>query len=177
MEMKIYVANLAAYVSGHHVGGWIDLPMDEVELKKKIGAILNAWNDGYTPSEECAIHDYELPFSISEYTSPYKVNEWAEIIANSHVEPEVLKAILGIFPSSVEEGLSKIENGEYTVFDDCDTMSDVAYMVMEESGQLEAEGLSDVFINHFDYESYGNELDTCGTYVYCGNDKYVEIHQ
>lgn len=59
-EMRIYIANLGKYNEGELVGAWFTPPVDFEEVKERIGL-----NDEY---EEYAIHDYELPFEIDEYT-------------------------------------------------------------------------------------------------------------
>ena len=59
-EMRIYIANLGKYNEGELVGAWFTPPVDFEEVKERISL-----NDEY---EEYAIHDYELPFEIDEYT-------------------------------------------------------------------------------------------------------------
>lgn len=70
--MRIYVANLAKYNDGHLVGLWIDLPTDTEHLQKQITSILGS-------DEEYAIHDYEAPFNIPEYSDPFQLNQIAEL--------------------------------------------------------------------------------------------------
>ena len=65
-EMRIYIANLGKYNEGELVGAWFTPPVDFEEVKERIGL-----NDEY---EEYAIHDYELPFEIDEYTPVDEVN-------------------------------------------------------------------------------------------------------
>ena len=60
-DMQVYIANLGKYNEGELVGAWFTFPIDFEEVKEKIGL-----NDEY---EEYAIHDYELPFTVDEYTS------------------------------------------------------------------------------------------------------------
>ena len=64
--MRIYIANLGKYNEGELVGAWFTPPVDYDEMAERIGL-----NDRY---EEYAIHDYELPFEIDEYTSIEEVN-------------------------------------------------------------------------------------------------------
>ena len=59
-EMRVYVANLGKYNEGELVGDWFEPPIDYDEMAERIGL-----NEFY---EEYAIHDYELPFEIDEYT-------------------------------------------------------------------------------------------------------------
>lgn len=74
-EIRIYVANLAKYNDGILKGAWIDLPA--ADLWGQVQEILG--ND-----EEYAIHDYEAPFSISEYSSLDELNAIAEHIDNDY---------------------------------------------------------------------------------------------
>ena len=69
-EMRIYIANLGKYNEGELVGAWFTPPVDFEEVKERIGL-----NDEY---EEYAIHDYELPFEIDEYTPIEEVNRLYE---------------------------------------------------------------------------------------------------
>lgn len=62
-EMRVYIANLGKYNEGELVSAWFTLPVDYDEMAGRIGL-----NNRY---EEYAIHDYELPFEIDEYTSEY----------------------------------------------------------------------------------------------------------
>ena len=64
-EMRIYIANLGKYNEGELVGAWFTPPVDFEEVKERIGL-----NDEY---EEYAIHDYELPFEIDEYTPIFEI--------------------------------------------------------------------------------------------------------
>ena len=70
--MRIYVANLAKYNQGMLVGKWIELPIDPDDLKAGIQSVLGT-------DEEFAIHDYESPFLVEEYSNPYQLNEIAEL--------------------------------------------------------------------------------------------------
>lgn len=75
--MRIYVANLAAYNNGEMVGDWFDLPVEMEEVFENIFEPHELDENGQ-PHGDWAIHDYELPISIEEYTSIEKLNEFAE---------------------------------------------------------------------------------------------------
>lgn len=66
MEMQVYIANLGKYNEGELVGDWFTPPIDFDTVKEQIGL-----NDEY---EEYAIHDYELPFDVGEYTPISEIN-------------------------------------------------------------------------------------------------------
>ena len=61
-DMAVYIANLGKYNEGYLVGAWFTFPIDEEDVKEKIGL-----NEQY---EEYAIHDTDnFPIAIGEYTA------------------------------------------------------------------------------------------------------------
>lgn len=166
MTIKLYLANLAQYNNGKLIGKWVELPMDEDELQEEISSILG--ND-----EEIAIHDYESPFSIGEYDNITRLNEIAEMLENvDHYDNEVVELILGNY-SDVEEGLQVIENENFTVHHDCNSMSDIAYGYIEDCGTLD--NVPDDLQRYFDYEAFGRDMEIEGTFLK-GSGLYVEIY-
>ena len=72
-DMAVYIANLGKYNEGYLVGAWFTLPIDEEDVKEKIGL-----NEQY---EEYAIHDTDnFPIAIGEYVSIEELNEMYEMI-------------------------------------------------------------------------------------------------
>lgn len=71
-EMRVYIANLGKYNEGELVGDWFTPPVDYDEMAERIGL-----NEYY---EEYAIHDYELPFEIDEYTPIEEVNRLCAMV-------------------------------------------------------------------------------------------------
>lgn len=125
-EMRIYIANLGKYNEGELVGAWFTPPVDFEEVKERIGL-----NDEY---EEYAIHDYELPFEIDEYTPIEEVNRLCEMVEDL---PEYIQEELSELQSyfgSIEE-LCEHED-DIICHSGCDDMADVARCYLEESGQL-----------------------------------------
>ena len=98
-EMRIYIANLGKYNEGELVGAWFTPPVDFEEVKERIGL-----NDEY---EEYAIHDYELPFEIDEYTPIEEVNRLCEMVED--------------LPEYIQEELSELPDKE-TSFEEYTTM-------------------------------------------------------
>ena len=67
-DMAVYIANLGKYNEGCLVGAWFTFPIDEEDVKEKIGL-----NEQY---EEYAIHDTDnFPIAIGEYVSIEELNE------------------------------------------------------------------------------------------------------
>jgi len=61
-DMAVYIANLGKYNEGYLVGAWFTFPIDEEDVKEKIGL-----NEQY---EEYAIHDTDMMYNslmISRY--------------------------------------------------------------------------------------------------------------
>ena len=109
-DMQVYIANLGKYNEGELVGAWFTFPIDFEEVKEKIGL-----NDEY---EEYAIHDYELPFTVDEYTSIGELNRLWEMVSELPEELQSeLSALLTHF-SSIEE-LSEHQE-DIIIHSDCD---------------------------------------------------------
>ena len=83
--MQIYIADLSAYNSGYLKGEWVLLPTEEDEIKD---AILRQSQNG---KSDYAIHDWELPFKISEYTDPIKINELCQTIKELDLNEYIIK--------------------------------------------------------------------------------------
>ena len=77
------------------MGAWFTPPVDYDEMAERIGL-----NDRY---EEYAIHDYELPFEIDEYTPIEEVNRLCEMVEDlpEDIQDE-LSELLGYY-SSLED--------------------------------------------------------------------------
>ncbi len=72
--MRIYIANLGAYNEGELKGDWFNLPVDMYEVFETIFDEHELDENG-NPYGDWAIHDYELPFEISEQESIAVLNE------------------------------------------------------------------------------------------------------
>ena len=141
------------YNEGELVGAWFTFPIDFEEVKEKIGL-----NDEY---EEYAIHDYELPFTVDEYTSIGELNRLWEMVSELPEELQSeLSALLTHF-SSIEE-LSEHQE-DIIIHSDCDDMYDVARYYIEETGALGEVPAS--LQNYIDYQAYGRDLDLSGTFI------------
>lgn len=89
-EMRIYVVNLAKYNEGKLVGGWFNLPLDMEEVYEKIFEPHELDKDG-RPYGDFAIHDYELPFEISEYENIENLNEMVSYLQGLDTAEPILK--------------------------------------------------------------------------------------
>lgn len=157
MEIKVYIANLGKYNEGILQGDWFTLPVDIEEMKEKIGI-----NEQY---EEWAIHDYEAPFHIMEYSNLERLNEIAEEMAElSENEVEAVCALMdNMIANNWEEAFEMVEDGRVIFYHDCQNMADVAEQFMEETGQLEQ--LPDNLKYYIDYEKMGRDMEIEGTFI------------
>jgi antirestriction protein len=152
-EMRIYIANLGKYNEGELVGAWFTPPIDFDEVKERISL-----NDEY---EEYAIHDYELPFEIDEYTPIEEVNRLCEMVEDL---PEDIQAELHELQSYFG-GIEELCGHEDDIihYPDCEDMADVARYFIEETGALGEVPAS--LQNYIDYEAYGRDLEISGSFV------------
>lgn len=165
MEIKIYIADLAAYNEGKLVGEWVTLPVDD--MQKVIDSILLPGHEEYT------IQDYEAPFEIKEYDSPFELNKLAKRIEEmSDHEKEDLQYVLQAV-EDVKEALKILESGDYRIYTNCHSMEDVAMAIVEELGVLD--NVPENLRYYFDYEKLGRDLEIDGSFYYVGNGVYVEI--
>lgn len=165
MEMQVYIANLGKYNEGELVGAWFTPPIDIEDMKEKIG--LNA------EYEEYAIHDYELPFDIDEYTPIEEINRLcslAEELEGTSIEAE-MREIQRNFFSSFEEMAEHVDDIIY--YPDCDDMEDVARYLIEETGTLGEIPAS--LQNYIDYEAYGRDLEINGNFLVTANGVFEYI--
>ena len=139
---------------GYLVGAWFTFPIDEEDVKEKIGL-----NEQY---EEYAIHDTDnFPIAIGEYVSIEELNEMYEMIEEL---PDYIVECLDEFIShfgTLEEVVEHKDDIYY--YPDCETMTDVAYYYIDE-----LQALGDIpasLQNYIDYEAYGRDLDMGGCFI------------
>lgn len=166
--LKIFISNLKEYNNGKIIGEWVSLPCEDIE--EVLNKISNNGND------ELFISDYETDISnlkISEYDDILQLNEIAEEIDNlSDDEVIALQAYLEQY-NDIEQALEEVRQGNYTIYYDCDDMSDVAYQVVNESGLLD--GVPETIKGYFDYEAYGRDIDIEGTFIQVDNN-IIELY-
>lgn len=168
--LRIYLTNLGKYNEGVLIGEWVDLPVSEEELEKVFDRI--GINDEY---EEYFISDYESDIDgvkVGEYENIDDLNELAEALEDLDSEEENVLSVMLEDGCTFEEALEKIKDRDYMVYYNCDSMGDVAYQVVEESGLLD--GVPEKVARYFNYEAYGRDLEIEGTF-YQINNAYIEI--
>lgn len=149
-EMRVYIANLGKYNEGELVGAWFEPPIDMDEVRERIGL-----NDQY---EEYAIHDFELPFEIGEYTPIEEINRLCEMVENL---PDYIRDNMGSllsYYSGVEDFCEHAD--DIILWSGCDTTADVAEQMLDE-GLISDETLR----RYFDSAQYGRDLSMEGDFV------------
>ena len=168
--MKIYLTNLGKYNEGELIGEWVELPVSNEELQevfKRIGI-----NEEY---EEYFITDYEYDFyEVGEYENLDTLNNIAAQIEElDEEESKVVKALMSECGYTLDEAIDKVNSGDYRIYYDCDSMTDIAYQVVEECGYLN--NVPDNVARYFDYESFGRDLGLEGTYIFIDDNEVIEV--
>lgn len=153
MNVKLYVANLAMYNDGKLVGEWLTLPMNLEELAERLRCILGE-------DQECAIHHYEGPFSISEYDDIYRLNDIAIVLA--HNDSRVVVALSECL-DNVDEVVRLLESGDYSVYFDVGNLCDVAADMVDEGYFSPIPPSLSCYI---DYEKIAGDLKMDGWYMH-----------
>lgn len=168
--MNIYLTNLGKYNEGELIGEWVELPVSQEELQKVFERI--GINEEY---EEYCITDYECDFyEVGEHESLDALNEMAERIEElDEEESEVVKVLMSELGYTLDEAIDKVNSGDYTIYSDCDDMTDIAYQVVDECGYLN--NVPDNVARYFDYESFGRDLGIEGTYIFTDDNNAIEI--
>ena len=154
--MRIYIANLGKYNKGELVGAWFTLPVDYDEMAERIGL-----NEFY---EEYAIHDYELPFEIDEYTPIEEVNRLCEMVEDlpEDIQDE-LSELLCCY-SSLEELCEHAD--EIIHYPDCNNMTeaemvtDVYSKIIDEDRRFNAQKMDKEFYSTLDEDTSKQPQDT-----------------
>ena len=167
--LKIYVTNLSKYNEGALVGEWVNLPCEGLEeVLDKIS------NNG---KDELFISDYETDISglkVAEYKDILQLNEIAEEIDNFDDEEVIIfQAYLDQYANDIEQALEEVRQGNYTIYENCDNMEDVAYQAVNESGLLD--GVPEQVKMYFDYEAYDRDMDINRTFIQVDN-SFVELY-
>lgn len=164
-EIQVWVGDLAEYNSGRLVGDWFTLPMDLEEIYSQV---LKAGN------EEIYIGDIDSNmYGTIKNMGLRELNELAEKLEEMEdYEKEIYVGLVDYF--GMDEAMEILENGNYTVYSDCNSMEDVAYEWYEMTGQL-AELTKFIQEFYIDFEAIGRDMAINGTFIETENG-YVEVY-
>jgi antirestriction protein len=163
-EIRIYVADLAAYNNGKLHGVWINACDDLEEIQKQINEMLA--NSPETDAEKYAIHDYEGfgGYALGEYESIETTREIACFIEDY---PDFAGEILNNFGGDLDEAKKAVEENYCGCYK---SVADYAQEVTEETTQI-PENLS----YYIDYERMGRDMELNGD-VFTVQAGYEEVH-
>ncbi len=163
-EIKVYVADLAAYNNGKLHGVWIDATQALDDIQEQINVLLA--NSPEDDAEEYAIHDYEgfAGYSVSEYEGIERAHEVACFIEE---HGEIAGELLSHFGDSIDDAQTAIEDnycGCYT------SLADYAEELTEETTQI-----PEHLAFYIDYEKMGRDMELGGD-VFTIETGYQEVH-
>lgn len=175
--MNVALTNLGQYNEGILNFTWLSLPATEEEIEKAFDEIQVSYNDKHhygsygNEYEEFFITDYECDYmDIGEYESLDRLNEIAEEVEGlQEYEQIVVKALMDN-GYDLEQAIE--QKDDCIVYDDCDSMTDVAYRLMDETGDLDR--IPEDLQMFFDYEAYGRYLETGGEWI-ATDTGYIEV--
>lgn len=178
--IKGYITNLGKYNEGDLAYKLVSFPIDDAELNKALKSIGCKYVDenGVVHNEfyeEFFLSDWEcdIPFDFGEYPSISEINDIAERVELlATYELETLEVILKEHTSDANEALQIVENSDYTIWNDCESMADVAEAVANECCYLNS--VPEHLQCYIDYEAWGRDLAIEGTFLE-GDGFYVEI--
>ncbi len=150
-EIRIYVADLAAYNNGKLHGVWVDATGDLDEIWNAVNAMLKA--NPEPDAEEWAIHDYEgfRDYRLSEWEGFERVQEIAQFIEDY---PAIGAELLSHFGGELDDARKAAEenySGCYT------SLADYAEELTEDTSQI-PENLA----YYIDYERMGRDMELGG---------------
>ena len=162
-EIRIYVADLAAYNAGFLHGVWIDATLEGVDIQARINEMLAA--SPVEDAEEYAIHDYEGfdGYNLGEYAGIDKAHEVACFIS----EYPDFGAKLLAYCGDIEEARSLAEGG----YAGCHfSLADYAQDLTEETTEI-PESLR----HYIDYEAMARDMELNGE-VFTIESGYRQVH-
>jgi hypothetical protein len=141
----------------------ITFPADESEVAEAIAKVSNYGQNDFE------IVDYDAPFKIDGLNVAL-FNEIAEFPKEKY-DAFITFCNCG---DSMKEAFDYVSFYEYRVFEDCEDMGDVARQFLEHDPHFQ-EAPSFMRI-HFDYDSYGETLSSCGTWFEdTKNKRFIEL--
>lgn len=153
-DMAVLIRNLGKYNEGYYEEDWFRFPINEEEVRERIGL-----NGRY---EEYSIQDTEnCPMEIEEFMSIEELNRIYEMIQDF---PEEVLDNLDAFKSyfgSIEELAENLDR--IICYSGCETMTDVAIHFAFELNTLGA--IPPIIGHYFDCEAYAEDLEIEGYFI------------
>ncbi len=144
-ELRVYVADLAAYNNGYLHGVWIDAMLDLGEMQEQVSQMLKT-----TPlaevAEKYAIHDYEGfgAYKVSEYEGLESVHEVACFLEEFG---DVAGDVLAHFGDNLEDARKALEENYSGCYN---SLAGYAEELITETSEV-----PEHLVFYIDYEFYG----------------------
>lgn len=150
-EIRIYVADLAAYNNGILHGVWINACDDLEDIKNQINEMLSKSPEEY--AEEYAIHDHEgfEGYPVGEYEGIEKLHEIACFIEE---HPGLAGELLNQFGGNIDDARQAIEENYYGCYN---SLADYAEELTEGCHQI-----PENIAYYIDYERMGRDMEMSG---------------
>lgn len=163
-DIRIYVADLAAYNNGKLHGVWVDACGELDEIWEAVNAMLKASPEDM--AEEYAIHDYEGFGSIrlSEYEGLESAREKALFIEE---HGELGAAVLEHWCEDLEDAAKALEDSYSGVYE---SLADYAQQLTEDTSEVPAH-----LEFYVDYEKMGRDMEMGGD-IYTIETAHDEVH-
>lgn len=153
-NMWLYICSKKKYNEGELFGEIINLPADD----SKIEEVVKKYSHNY--QNDIAIHDYELPFEISEYENLTKVNEVCKFIIDNNLELSIISHIEHDKGEKITE-LSKEELRDYYFEVVPISASDKKEFCLEylKNTGIDFDSIPDIIRNKTDWDGVFDELE------------------
>lgn len=163
-DIRIYVADLAAYNNGKLHGLWIDAGEDLDVIQEQIQGLLA--DSPEELAEEYAIHDYEGfgGYSLSEYESLEKVHAVAEFISE---HPDIGGELLSFYGGNLDDATTAANDNYAGCYK---SVSEFAEQLTDETTEI-PERLS----SYIDYQRMGQDMELSGD-IYTVETGFEEVH-
>lgn len=162
-EIRIYVADLAAYNNGKLHGVWIDACDELDDIQEQINTMLKNSPEDF--AEEYAIHDYEgfSGYRLGQYEGIEPIHEIACFIdENLELGAELLNHF-----SDIDEAKKSIEENYCGCYR---ALADYAQQLSEETTEIPSH--LEIYI---DYERMGHDMEISGD-IFTIATSHKEIH-
>lgn len=163
-EIRIYVADLAAYNNGKLHGVWIDATRDINDIQARINTMLAESPEGFV--EEYAIHDYEGfgGYSVGEYEGIQSLHEIACFITEY---PDLAGELLSHFGGHLEDARKAMEESYSGCYK---SLADYAEELTDDASQI-PENLA----YYVDYARMGRDMELNGD-IYTIKTSFEDVH-
>ena len=163
-EIRIYVADLAAYNNGRLHGVWIDATEEMEDIWAQVNQMLKSSPEGF--AEEYAIHDYEGfgGYRVSEYEGLESAHNVAVFIEE---HGEIAGELLNNFGGDLEDAKKAIEENYSGCYK---SLAEYAEELTEQTAEV-PENLA----FYIDYERMGRDMELGGDF-YTIETGFEEVH-